>query len=135
MRKFICDKCGKIIDNPLSARVITCARPLKKPFNQTRTEYRGNDKALNDIIWEVAVCPDCLTSLEAFLKVYPEPKDVATDDEIDEMLDEILPDDDDGVSTGGSSTGDGTTGGGSVDNGSTGDTDSSTDSSTASGGD
>ena len=69
MKCIVCDRCKQIIENPRNCRVITCAKPLKPPIvpaEHCKTQYRGNDRQQNDILWEKEVCLDCLDALEEF---------------------------------------------------------------------
>ncbi len=65
MKCILCDRCKKIIEDPAQHRVLTCARPLKRRNDDGKKPYRGDDKMMNDIIWEKDLCTDCATELEA----------------------------------------------------------------------
>lgn len=64
MKCILCDRCKKIIEDPAQHRVLTCARPLKRRNDDGKKPYRGDDKMMNDIIWEKDLCTDCATELE-----------------------------------------------------------------------
>lgn len=70
MRCIICDRCGKIIQDPKQMRVVTCARPIRKPVcgEANGVVYRGNDRQLNDILWEAELCGECVIDLESFME-------------------------------------------------------------------
>ena len=79
MKCILCDRCKKIIEDPAQHRVLTCARPLKRRNDDGKKPYRGDDKMMNDIIWEKEICSDCLDALEEFFEqtvdpVTPEPE-------------------------------------------------------------
>lgn len=64
MKCILCDRCKKIIEDPAQHRVLTCARPLKRRNDDGKKPYRGDDKMMNDIIWEKDLCTDCAAELE-----------------------------------------------------------------------
>lgn len=64
MKCILCDRCKKIIEDPGQHRVLTCARPLKRRNDDGKKPYRGDDKMMNDIIWEKDLCTDCAAELE-----------------------------------------------------------------------
>lgn len=64
MKCILCDRCKKIIEDPTQHRVLTCARPLKRRNDDGKKPYRGDDKMMNDIIWEKDLCTDCAAELE-----------------------------------------------------------------------
>lgn len=64
MKCILCDRCKKIIEDPAQHRVLTCARPLKRRNDDGKKPYRGDDKMMNDIIWEEDLCTDCAAELE-----------------------------------------------------------------------
>ena len=64
MKCILCDRCKKIIEDPAQHRVLTCARPLKRRNDDGKKPYRGDDKMMNDIIWEKDLCTDCATEPE-----------------------------------------------------------------------
>lgn len=67
MKCIVCDRCKAIIENPKKCRVITCAKPLK--FDpEFKPAYRGNDRQMNDIIWEKELCSECADMLDAFME-------------------------------------------------------------------
>lgn len=71
MKCVICDRCKEIIKNPRYGRVITCARPLKWPGDHGNVTYRGNDRQMNEIMWEKELCSKCLDELELFFESEP----------------------------------------------------------------
>lgn len=76
MRCIVCDRCGKIIENPKEIRILTCARPFPKPkvppSNGTKVKHcRGDDPQMNDIFWEKEICLACNDELESFFEKEP----------------------------------------------------------------
>lgn len=67
MKCILCDKCKKVIEDPQKRRVVTCARPIVHRSDDSKKAYRGDDRQMNDIIWEKDLCTDCITALEEFL--------------------------------------------------------------------
>ncbi len=70
MRCIICDRCGKIVEDPRQMRVVTCARPIGAPMcgSGAQVVYRGDDRQRNDILWQADVCGECLAALEDFME-------------------------------------------------------------------
>lgn len=64
MKCILCDRCNKIIMDIAQHRVLTCARPLKRRNGDDKRPYRGDDKTMNDIIWEKDLCMDCAAEFE-----------------------------------------------------------------------
>lgn len=64
MKCILCDRCKKIIEDPAQHRVMTCARPFKRMNDDGKKPYRGDDRMMNDIIWEKDLCTDCAAELE-----------------------------------------------------------------------
>lgn len=69
MRCILCDRCRKIVGDEQKMRVITCARPLMCPKPGTPpSQYRGDDRQMNDIMWMKEVCASCAMELDAFME-------------------------------------------------------------------
>lgn len=68
MKCILCDKCKKVIEDPQKRRVATCARPITHRNDDGKKAYRGDDRQMNDIIWEKDLCADCTAALEEFLE-------------------------------------------------------------------
>ena len=68
MKCILCDKCKKVIEDQQKRRVITCARPIAHWNDDGKKAYRGDDRQMNDIIWEKDLCTDCASALEEFLE-------------------------------------------------------------------
>lgn len=64
MKCILCDRCKKIIEDPQQHRVLTCARPIKRRSDDGKKQYRGDDRQMNDIIWEKDLCNDCAAVVE-----------------------------------------------------------------------
>lgn len=77
MKCVLCDKCKQIIEDPQKRRVVTCARPIAHRSDDGKKPYRGDDRQMNDIIWEKDLCTDCAAALEEFLSESAESGDAS----------------------------------------------------------
>ncbi len=64
MKCILCDRCKKIIEDPQQHRVLTCARPIRRRNDDGKKPYRGDDRQMNDIIWEKDLCTECASEIE-----------------------------------------------------------------------
>lgn len=67
VRCVVCDRCREIIEDPRKCRVITCAKPLRVDM-EPKHQCRGNDRMMNDILWEKELCSTCADLLESFME-------------------------------------------------------------------
>lgn len=83
MKCIMCDRCKKIIEDSQQHRVVTCARPIKRRNDDGKKAYRGDDRQMNDIIWEKDLCTECAAALEEFTSASGEP-DTASGETVSE---------------------------------------------------
>lgn len=75
MRCILCDRCGKIVEDQQKIKHVTYTRPL----NTTNCPTRGDDRAMNDLIWTKEICPSCAETFEEFMAFQPDKSDETPD--------------------------------------------------------